>query len=258
MDGFNINDIETTNSKAKKFVNSLVSLSKTLENPEVNNTYKTQLKQFYENISQAYTDVVKQYIDYADENQKLLKINFGIMERAQNIAGVYVEKANKSKENLAVTVAQDAQKKEEQQTLSSINEPMSEASSEIENSSEFSSTNDSQSVTHNSSENTQISGKKEGILKRVFDTIAEVFKTNARNNESEQSKAQKIKNSSSLAKMIKGGIMGTKRTREDHEITQVEHASKRSKPTVEQPTPSTLPTLNSSDIPQRETTRFRH
>lgn len=257
MDGFDINDSETTNSKAKKLVNNLAFLSKTLENPEINNTYKAQLKQFYENISQAYTDVIKQYIEYADKNQKLLKINFDLMERAQNIAGVNIEKANKFKENLAATIAQEVQKKYENTTISSLNEPISEAS-EIESSSEFSSTNDSRSVSRNSSDSSQNPGKKVGILKRMLDTIVEVFKPNTKLNENEQSKGQKSKSPSSLIKMMKGGIMGTKRTRDDFDTTQIERSSKRSKPSVEQPTPNTSHSLNSSDSPQSETPRIRH
>ena len=259
MEGFDINDIEATNNNAKKFINSLASLSKTLENPGVDDTYKNQLKQFYGNISQAYTDVIKEYIDYADKNQKLLKINFDLMERAQNIAGISIEKANKSKENLAATIAQEAQKKEEQQNISNMNEPMSEATSEIESSSDLSSfKEDAQSVQDNSSESSQNSVKKEGILKKVFNTIAEIFKPNIRLNENEQSKDQKTKSSSSLIKMIKGGIMGTKRTRDDFETTQEERSSKRAKPSVEQPALKTLPNLDSSDSPQRETPRVRH
>jgi hypothetical protein len=82
--------------------------------------------------------------------------------------------------------------------------------------------------------------------------------TNTRLNENEQSRDKKTKNPSSLIKMIKGGIMGTKRTRDDPEIAQVEHVSKKLKPTLEKPTPNIVPNSNSSDISQRETKRFRH
>ncbi len=257
-DEFDINDIDTTNSKAKKFVNCLASLSKTLENPEVDNSYKSTLKQFYQNISLAYTDVIQQYIEYADKNQKLLKINFDIMERVQDFAGINIDKANKSKENLAITIAQEAQKKEEYRTISSINEPVSEASSDIESLSDFSSSKESQSVPDSSSESLQNSGKKRNFIKRAFDTISEMFKSNTRSNVSDQSNIGEIKSQSSLIKMIKVGIMGTKRTRDDPEITQAERISKKAKPTVAQPTPNTQPTINLSDKTQRETTRFRH